>query len=262
MIMKASGWRALFALAALSTIFLLPRSGGTSVQAAGRHAVVVELFTSEGCSSCPPADELLGHLRSEPRADGVEVIPLGLHVDYWNFQGWNDRFSSNAYSQRQSTYAERFRLQGPYTPQMVFDGAAQSDGDIERAHALIERAAQQPEIAGVSLSLVSEDKLTVNVKTSQDLRGEVMLAITEDNLSSKVGAGENNGRQLRHSAVVRELRSLGSIRDRSFQATVPLKIKKDWKRGDLRVVVLVQESGLRAIAGAASLSLANQSASR
>ena len=245
------------AVASLLPLLLTPVSA-QEAKTAARKAVVVELFTSEGCSSCPPADQLLGRLGEERRPDGVEVIPLGLHVDYWNFQGWTDRFSSHSYSERQFKYAEQFRLQSPYTPQLVFDGVAESDGDdAARVHHLIDKAALRPALADVQISMAGEDKLQINIKTAaaHDLHGEVMLAFTEDNLGSKVGAGENNGRELRHSAVVRELRSLGPLRNDSFQAEVPLKIKKDWKRNDLRAVVFVQESRSGAIDGAASLPL-------
>src|SRR5215471_7668528 len=118
-----------------------------------RKAVVVELFTSEGCSSCPPADVLLGRLRQEKLADGVYVIPLGLHVDYWNSLGWTDRFSSSAYSRRQEKYAELFGISGAYTPQMVVDGASQFTGsDASRAHQAILQAAQRPPLANVEIA--------------------------------------------------------------------------------------------------------------
>ncbi|HLW54876.1 MAG TPA: DUF1223 domain-containing protein [Candidatus Angelobacter sp.] len=258
--MKFIWFRIALLVAAILAPLLLSQINSPAAKPAARKAVVVELFTSEGCSSCPPADELLARLRQEPRTDGVEVIPLGLHVDYWNFQGWTDRFSSNAYSQRQFKYAERFRLQSPYTPQLVFDGAAESDGDdLARAHHLIEEAAQHAALAEVQISPAAEDKLAVSVKASGNLRGEIFLAVTEDNLASKVVSGENNGHELRHAAVVRDLRSLGSLHADSFAATVPLKIKKDWKRSDLRAVVFVQEPGGGAIDGAASLTLNGQS---
>src|SRR5215467_12458303 len=112
--MKFLWLRWLILIAGVLVVLLLPRIKATQSSSSARKAVVVELFTSEGCSSCPPADQLLGSLRQEPRPDGVEVIPLGFHVDYWNFQGWTDRFSSSAYSQRQSNYAERFHLASPY----------------------------------------------------------------------------------------------------------------------------------------------------
>jgi hypothetical protein len=250
--------RGLIFASALLAPFLLPRANGPAAASAARKAVVVELFTSEGCSSCPPADDLLGRLAQERRPDGVEVIPLGLHVDYWNFQGWTDRFSSRSYSERQFKYAQQLRLESPYTPQLVVDGAAEaSGGDARRAHQLIDNEALRPAPAEVQLSMAADNKLHISIKAAaaQDFQGEVMLAYTEDNLSSKVGAGENNGRELRHSAVVRELRSLGAIHNNSFQAEVPVKINKDWKRDDVRTVVFVQEPRNGAIDGAASLAL-------
>jgi hypothetical protein len=258
--------RGLILVTAVVAPFLLPQASPPSSGTTARKAVLVELFTSEGCSSCPPADALLGRLGQERRPDGVEVIPLGLHVDYWNFQGWIDRFSSPSYSERQFKYAERFRLQSPYTPQLVFDGVAESGGDdAARAHNLIEKEALRLALADVQVSLAAQDKdtLQISIKAAagQDLKGEVMLAYTEDNLASKVGAGENNGRELRHWAVVRELRSLGTLHNNSFQAEVPLKIKKEWKRNDLRAVIFVQDSRSGAIDGAASLSLRDSLAS-
>jgi hypothetical protein len=231
--------------------------GAGTPPAVARKAVVVELFTSEGCSSCPPADALLGRLREEKFADGLEVVPLGLHVDYWNFQGWTDRFSSAAYSRRQEKYAERFHIEGPYTPQMVVDGAWQfTGGDALRARQAILQAAQHPQLAQIDISFPGVDKLLVKVKAEAGNAGEVMMAVTEDNLSTKVRAGENDGRELRHAAVVRELRSLGRLHDGTFEAGVPLKFPKDWKREDLRLVVFVQDPATWSIAGAATVPLA------
>lgn len=255
--------RGLVFVSAFLLPFLLPKIKTTNAASApARKAVVVELFTSEGCSSCPPADELLARLRSEKRTDGLQVIPLGFHVDYWNFQGWTDRFSSAAYSQRQFKYAQRFRIESPYTPQLVFDGAAEGEGDdAPRAHVLIERAAQHPATADVQISLSGDDRAQVSIKAEPSIEGEIMLAYTEDNLASKVRAGENSGRELRHSAVVRELRSLGHLHG-NFEDTIPLKLKKDWKRNDLRAVVFVQEPKTGAIDGAASLALGAESTPR
>jgi hypothetical protein len=218
-----------------------------------RKAVVVELFTSEGCSSCPPADELLSRLRQQPSAQGVEVIPLGFHVDYWDFQGWRDRFSSADYSKRQEQYARKLRLEGPYTPQMVVDGAVQFVGNnAARAQQAITQAALQPQPAQIEISFAQE-KVRVRVKAPElSSSNDVLLAITEDNLANKVSAGENDGRVLRHSAVVRDFRRLGQLHDGSFDITAPLKPGKDWKPQDLRVVVFVQEAASGKIQGAAS----------
>jgi hypothetical protein len=236
----------------------MPEPAGAS------RAVVVELFTSEGCSSCPPADELLGHLRQDLAAKNIQVIPLGFHVDYWNSLGWKDRFSSADYSQRQEQYTKSLKVDGPYTPQMVVDGEAEFVGNSSgQAQREISHAASQQELAAVKISAVSTDQLAVQVKsTSSSNPGNVMLAITEDNLTTNVGSGENGGRTLHHAAVVRELRQLGQIRNGSFEANVPLKLEKEWKHEDLRAIVFVQEGTKEKIPGkiqgAASFALVDQ----
>ena len=232
----------------------MPEPAGAS------RAVVVELFTSEGCSSCPPADELLGHLRQDLSAKNIQVIPLGFHVDYWNSLGWKDRFSSADFSQRQEEYAKSLKVDGPYTPQMVVDGSSEFVGNSSgQAQREISQAASQPELAAVKISAVSPDQLAVQVKANSSSNpGNVMLAITEDNLATNVGAGENGGRTLHHAAVVRELRQLGQLRNGSFEANVPLRLEKEWKREDLRAIVFVQEGPSGKIQGVASVALAGQ----
>ena len=242
------------------TFAALPAVVPAQTSAPARKAVVVELFTSEGCSSCPPADVLLGRLRQEKVAEGVEVVPLGLHVDYWNRQGWIDRFSSSAYTERQIKYSEKLHVDEPYTPQMVVDGTLQFTGnDPRRAQQAILQAAQRPQLARIQITPDEPGKLQVQVNSAAGTSGDVMLAITEDNLSTKVQAGENGGRELHHSAVVRQLRSLGRLRDGSFAASVSLKFQKDWKRDDLRVVVFVQNPSTENIEGAATFQLAANS---
>jgi hypothetical protein len=251
-------------VAILFPVFLHYRlSSVKAMPPAARKAVVVELFTSEGCSSCPPADALLGRLRQEKFPDALEVIPLGLHVDYWNSLGWTDRFSSAGYSQRQAQYAERFHIEGPYTPQMVVDGSSQFVGsDASRARQAIVQAALRPSGAEVELSAVAADKLAVLVKSAPAISGEVMMAVTEDNLKSNVRAGENGGKELHHAAVVHELRSLGRLTNGSFERMIPLNLDKNWKREDVRIVVFVQETGTGAIDGAAAVAAASLSGAR
>src|SRR5688572_1762117 len=121
---------AIFVTAALTLAMVSP-----SPQPKPRTPVLVELFTSEGCSSCPPADALLISFVQKQPVEGVEIIAIGEHVDYWNHIGWTDRFSSASYSQRQAAYATKFGLGSVYTPQMVVDGAAELVGS-ERGAAL------------------------------------------------------------------------------------------------------------------------------
>ncbi len=226
-----------------------------------RKAVVVELFTSEGCSSCPPADELLGHLSHDLAAKNIQVIPLGFHVDYWDGLGWKDRFSSAGFTQRQEQYARALKVDGPYTPEMVVDGAVEFVGNnAGQAQRTIRQEASQLEIAQVKISSADADQLNIQVKAAASSSGNtlVMLAITEDNLTTQIGAGENGGRTLHHAAVVRELRELGKLHEGSFEGTTQLKLQKEWKLQDLRAVVFVQQGPSGKIEGASSVALADQ----
>ncbi|HEY2544592.1 MAG TPA: DUF1223 domain-containing protein, partial [Candidatus Acidoferrum sp.] len=174
----------------------------------GRTPVLVELFTSEGCSSCPPADALLERFdRSQP-VRGAELIVLSEHVDYWNDIGWKDPYSSQEYSQRQSAYASQFGLGGIYTPQMVVDGHFEFVGsDERRATQSIENAAKATKIP-VSITPVLSGKgtATVHVETGAvpssvpAESGGVFLAIADNSDESRVNGGENAGRTLKHVA--------------------------------------------------------------
>ena len=235
-----------------------------------RSPVIVELFTSEGCSSCPPADAVLAQLQQTQPVAGAEVIALSEHVDYWNYIGWTDPFSSSAFSARQETYARAFGQQdNVYTPQMIVDGQTEFNGSAtNKAREAIAKAAHSPK-ADVRL-VIPETKdqkdnqkvrLNVSVKNVPPVnRGdvaEVILAITEDNLSSNVSRGENSGRKLAHTAVVREMRALGRVDPaKAFDSETTMAIAKGWKRDDLRVVVFVQERAHRSVLGAAVLNLA------
>ena len=228
------------------------------VAAAGKNAtpVVVELFTSEACSSCPPADALLTKLNHQHEVNGAEVLVLGEHVDYFNRTGWTDRFSSRAFSERQNGYAKRFHLPSAYTPQIVIDGSFEAVGsDSVAVEREIGIAAQAGKTASVGLSWAAPDKLRVNVAGASGGASAVLLAITEDGLTTSVANGENSGRVLRHSGVVRALRQLGTTSAGVFLGTAPIVPAQEWKRPDLRVVVFVQRPGSREIIGAAGVAL-------
>ena len=251
-----------FVILATAGIYISIVLAKTTDPGVPRRAVVVELFTSEGCSSCPPADELLGRLRQELSAKNVQVIPLGFHVDYWNSLGWKDRFSSAEFTQRQEQYTRALKVDGPYTPEMVVDGDVEFVGnDAGQAQRTIRQQASQLETAQVKIAPAGADQLTIQVKgptAPSNGNALVMLAITEDNLSTQVGSGENGGRTLHHAAVVRELREVGTLNNGAIEATVPLKLEKEWKRNDLRAVVFVQNGPSGKIEGAASVALADQ----
>lgn len=234
-----------------------PAPGPGALPAPTRVPVVVELFTSEGCSSCPAADAALRELVQAQSVPGVEVIALGEHVDYWNRLGWKDGFSSAAYTARQRQYATGFGS-GSYTPQAVVNGRYEFVGSQQSTLAeKVAKAAQSPR-ATVALAAVAPGKLRVSVGQvpAGTTAARVELVLTEAGLSSQVGRGENAGRLLHHAAVVRAWRTLGPVgADGTFTATAPLQLEAAWKTANLRAVVLVQETGSRHIVGVASLPL-------
>ena len=223
--------------------------------AAPPKPVVVELFSSEGCSSCPDADEALAALDREQPVAGAQVLALELHVDYWNQLGWKDPFSSAAYSERQGAYAGAMGKSGVYTPQAVVDGADELVGS--RASALrsaIAKAASRPS-AHVALAR-NADALDVRVDglpAGADANSEVWLAITERGLATDVTRGENAGRHLAHAPVVRALTQLGALQNGTFHASAPLTLPANAKAENARFVVFLQERKSRHIVGAATL---------
>jgi hypothetical protein len=218
--------------------------------ASAQNPVVVELFTSEGCSSCPPADALLVQLSQQKPADGTQVILLGEHVDYWNYIGWTDRFSAKQFSDRQSDYARALHAQ-VYTPQMVIDGHTQFVGnDAGQVRSSIAAAAKDAKPAQVSLAWEGNNRLRVSVTSSQPLKGKVLLAVTEDGLSTSVAKGENDGKTLHHAAVVRELHDIGEVKAGVFEKTVEVRRQGSWNAANLKVAVLVQDAKTDRIVGA------------
>jgi hypothetical protein len=202
-------------------------------RARDRVPVLVELFTSEGCSSCPPADSLLAQLESKQPVDNADLLVLSEHVDYWNRLGWKDPFSLAVFSERQQDYAERLRSDDVYTPQVVVDGRYATVGS-NRANVLraIESSSEspKPELA----IAVSREGNTLRVGVPNPTKGEVWVAVTEARRVSRVEHGENGGRTLQHVAVVRSLRKLTSGETR-------IQIEKNWS-ADLRVVAFVQDA--------------------
>lgn len=252
------------ALLILCSASVLNTKAQTPAAEADRKPVIVELFTSEGCSTCPPADELLQKLEAQQPVGGAEVVPLEVHVDYWNHDGWNDPYSSSEWTERQTVYRSIFN-QTEYTPQMIVDGQSQFVGSNGRqALAEIEKAAQrvQTDVAvnseksdthGSQRFTVSVGKLAGN--TAGDI-AEVWVAVTEDGLQSTVNRGENAGHVLHHTATLRSLHKIGtadvSAPSASFRGDSRVKFESRWKPENLHVVVFVQEKKSRKILGAAS----------
>jgi hypothetical protein len=236
----------------------------TSAEEAGRKPVVVELFTSEGCSSCPPADALLQQLEQQQPVAGVEIIALEEHVDYWNHDGWIDPFSSPEWTQRRQACVVRFKKDA-YTPELVVNGHSQFVGnDGRRAELEIEKAAggvkTEVKIAAGTPEAKNSQHFTVSVgKLARNAVGdvaEVWLAVTEDGLQSSVSLGENAGHVLHHTATLRSLHKIGVAdangTSMSFAGDPVVKFNSHWNSQNLRVMVFVQEKKSREILAAAS----------
>ncbi len=237
-------------------------SGQDSTSAASRQAVVVELFTSEGCSSCPPAEALLKELSATQPVSGAQILALEEHVDYWNQLGWADPFSSNQYSFRQNDYASKFGNGSAYTPQMVVDGAKEFVGSRSReARATIEEAARQRKTQ-VSLSELASERagsrtLEIAIPASADAKlkqGDIWLAVTESGLQSDVKAGENSGETLQHAPVVRVLRKVGDFHARDgAKLQINVTLKKNWRSDNVSIVVFLADKHDGKIFGASFL---------
>ncbi|HLH43348.1 MAG TPA: DUF1223 domain-containing protein [Bryobacteraceae bacterium] len=238
----------------------LPAAWAAMAAAQGRTPVLVELFTSEACSSCPPADAVLTRLERDQPVSGVEVIALGEHVDYWNETGWRDRFSSPLFTTRQQDYGQALRLNEVYTPQAIVNGREQVLGSDEMALQRAIRAAARGPRAVVTLRMNGWDTASFQVQgLPEGVRSaEIFLAITESGLQSPISGGENNGRRLRHSGVVRSLTSLGkldSAKGGFYSAEARLNLHPQWNRQNLKLVLFVQDRANRRIVGSAAAHL-------
>jgi len=236
-----------------------------TVDATARTPVLIELFTSEGCSDCPPADALLEKLdRSQPLRN-VEMVVLSEHVDYWDDIGWKDPFSSHEFRIRQSDYAHRFRLDGAYTPQMVVDGDAQFVGSDERRAIQVTENAAKAEKVPVALSSIhlEGNSLAVHVESgpltssASPKSANILLMLADDTDQSNVRRGENAGRILKHVAVVRKLTQVGTIdRGGTFSRDVTVSTETANLR-NLRIVAIVQEMAAGRVLGVGSARLSN-----
>lgn len=219
--------------------------------------VLVELFTSEGCPTCPPAEKVLAYLQKEQPAANAEIITLALHVDYWNRGGWNDRFSSPLFSQRQEIYRDKFKIPAVYTPQMIVDGERYFVGSKgDEAVKVIGNAVKNVK-AEIELTVIGNRiKIKIPSVQSHDV-ASIFLAIAEDDLSSQIIKGENRGLTLRHMSVARSLFPIGRIlaSENSFEIQTDLQIGADWNKANLKAVVFLQENKSRKILAINSISL-------
>jgi len=220
-----------------------------------RQPVLVELFTSEGCSSCPPADALLEKLDRDQPISGAQIIVLSEHVDYWNHDGWIDPYSSAAFTARQETYDRRFGLDGPYTPEMVVDGSAEFNGsDSRKAESAIRQAVTEPRIAVRIRAAASGDAglwLEVDPLPEGKIhKANVYVAYAADSGTSDVLRGENRGRTLHHVAIAGQIQQVGTVNTRAvFKTQVPIRTANG--AAGSRLIVFAQEAGNGRVWGSA-----------
>jgi hypothetical protein len=256
-------------LAAVLSVFLATAIPGTcqapvaANPSVGSHTrpVVLELFTSEGCSSCPPADAFLKQLDDADRVNGVDVIAIEEHVDYWDRLGWRDPFSSHDWTERQEQYARVFRHDGPATPQFVVSGRRDfvSMSSREALQSLVDESTGAVEL---HLSPTGDSRRSAEFSiTMPNARPEahsavLLLAVTERGLSSNVLRGENQGRNLVHAPVLRSLTRLHVPKAKPSgvtELTAKIALDPSWKRENLRFVLFLQEQkSLHIVAAAAS----------
>lgn len=248
-------------------------AGGFGLLAAGQSAaaqdsalhdkpVLVELFTSEGCSDCPPADRLLEELDKTQPIAAAHAIVLSEHVTYWDHQGWRDPFSLEEMTERQKEYVSRFGLQDSYTPQMVVDGAAQFVGNNSRAlEAAMETAAARPKgELKIEKARWENGAAEFTVRGSADAGVRLVAVLAADETHSKVAYGENAGRTLHHVAVVRVMKEFGgnTVDGRELKIAGGSLTHKEEANGPVRLVVFLVDHKTGHVLGAAEETVMRQ----
>jgi hypothetical protein len=239
---------AIIAFAAAAFINAKPHK--TGIITAGKGFAVIELFTSEGCSSCPPADELAAKIQKEYRDQPVYI--LAYHVDYWNRLGWRDVFSNAAYSARQYQYAKYLKIQQVYTPQIVVNGKKEFVGSEEvTLRNAIKSSLKQDASAQITLTdlKANGNKATLHYQTEGNGNNTVLLlALVQKNAVSNVRAGENSGRKLAHVQIIHELRSVILSNGRGGVESIDLP--KEFNPQGWEVIALIQNTNTGEIIGA------------
>ena len=231
------------------------RSGKTSqpASAENRGIAVVELFTSQGCSSCPPADQTLQAIAEVASKSQLPVYVLSFHVDYWNRLGWTDPYSDAAYSQRQRAYAAAAGSDGVYTPQMIVNGSTEFNGsDRKKANKAITSSLSRPSLVNVKVAVQrdqAQHSLRIQYELSGNTRGGVLnLAAVQTPKPNAVPRGENSGRDLSHVNVVR---AFETIKPQQRAGTAEIVVPSDVDLSNLSLIAYVQNPETSAILGAA-----------
>jgi hypothetical protein len=213
-------------------------------------AILVELFTSEGCSSCPPADATLARLHQQQPVPGVRLLVLSEHVDYWNDQGFRDPFSSAQFTARQGRYGDRM-----YTPQAIVDGHFDVLGSDQEGIVRAAKGAALEPHGTISVSRASGARRVHLAASALPPHGpsQVMLAVVEDRLVSKVERGENAGRTLSHTAVVRALKDVGTIPGSASEWSGDVEVPQGAAWKETRIVAFVQDTRSSRVLAAGAL---------
>jgi len=254
-------------VASLVPVFLGPRTDAGERAGEGDappphpdRVVVLELFTSQGCSSCPPADRLLSRLGRDPEL-GERVVPLSLHVDYWNRLGWRDPFSAPEWSDRQERYARALRARSVYTPQLVVDGKQEMVGSNEGlVRDAIRRSLAEPPVGRLAVAVGRPEAGTLPVRVTAELGDgsdgrahDLMLALFQTGLETDVPRGENAGRHLANDYVVRRLTRVAELSPETprVEESLRLPVDPEWGAGDLGVAAFLQNPKKLSIGAAA-----------
>jgi hypothetical protein len=219
--------------------------------------VLVELFTSEGCSTCPPADALLEQMDKQP-IPGAQLIVMSEHVDYWDHGGWKDPYSSSSLTERQNAYVRTLGLKTAYTPQIIIDGLGELQrGDPQRINQLflqvlaLGKVPVHIALVGAETPAVVRGRIEVD-DTTDNRSADVYVAIALDHAESKVSAGENVGKNLTHVAVVKELRRIAKVeKGKGVGQDFEFKLKSGSDPANARIIAFVQEAGPGKVLGAA-----------
>ena len=217
----------------------------------GNGVAVIELFTSQGCSSCPSADKVLQEIDREAKASGKKVYALSMHVDYWDNLGWKDPFSSEVFTERQRNYGAAFGLRSIYTPQMIVNGTTEFVGSRRaQAKSAVAKAISEP--TETELQLRQDKDGSIHWEVDKKYVGRINLAIVRTSAENNVPRGENRGRKLAHNNIVMSFKSM-TVSGSSGKAELP-----DFERIDgeeYELVAYLQNSSSLVISGANSLSL-------
>jgi hypothetical protein len=263
----------LFLLASCSLWIAKPSLCVSLVEASGPPAdrspsvpILLELFTSEGCSSCPPADRWVQHVEATQPVPGAQIIVLSEHVDYWDHDGWRDPNSSAQLTERQTAYERALGLESPYTPQIIVDGVVEARLDqLQKVGQTFQQELAVPKLSvhilGAAVDPAKPSLLQAHVEVDEDLQGrhaDIYAAVALNRVESQVKSGENGGKHLVHVAVVQGMNKIGKLeKGRKFDKEIEIKLKPGTEVKNIRLVVFIQEPGPGKVLGTAMQTVAD-----